>query len=63
VTLYDGIAEAVERLVFDPQTSGGLLMALPPANAAGVVDRLRTDGYAAAVVGEVREGAGVVIEP
>jgi selenide,water dikinase len=63
VTLYDGIAEAVERLVFDPQTSGGLLMALPPETADGVVERLKSDRYAAAVVGEVRAGTGVVIEP
>ena len=42
--------------LFDPQTSGGLLMALPGEQAASVADGLREAGVAAAVIGEVTAG-------
>lgn len=41
----------VEDLLYDPQTSGGLLMTMPEAAAAGLVDELR----AAWVIGRVTE--------
>ena len=37
-----------EELLFDPQTSGGLLMALPEFEAGELVDELRKAGLAAA---------------
>ena len=44
-------------LCFDPQTSGGLLAAVPPARAAACVAALKVAGYdLATVIGEVREG-------
>jgi selenide, water dikinase len=47
-------ADSRELLLYDPQTSGGLLVALPAARAADLVGALRADGMtAAAVVGEV----------
>jgi selenide,water dikinase len=42
-----------ELLVFDPQTSGGLLVALPPAAARSFVDELGAEGLSATVIGEV----------
>ena len=52
------IAEPVRALLADPQTSGGLLLAVPPDQ----VDSLRADlqgrGATAAVIGKVTEGRG-----
>jgi selenide, water dikinase len=62
VSLAAGLSEAMQRLVFDPQTSGGLLMAVPAEKAAGVVDSLRADAYSVAVIGQVRAGSGVSVE-
>jgi selenide, water dikinase len=47
-------------LLVDPQTSGGLLLGLPPARAAACLQALRDNGLNAAIIGEVataREGA------
>ena len=46
--------EAARALVFDPQTSGGLLAALPPDDAHACVVALREVGCEAAVIGEIR---------
>ncbi len=48
-------------LLFDPQTSGGLLMAIPAAAAGAALAALRDAGDAAAVIGEVAGGAGIVV--
>lgn len=47
-------------ILFDPQTSGGLLLAAPRADAGRIVAALRDVGYAeAAVIGEVEKGDDV----
>ncbi|MEM6587765.1 MAG: selenide, water dikinase SelD [Pseudomonadota bacterium] len=45
-------------LLFDPQTGGGLLAAIP--NATPVVHALRRDGYEAAVIGTVTDRIGQI---
>jgi selenide,water dikinase len=46
--------EARHQLLFDPQTSGGLLIACPAARAEGLVTALRAAGYQhARVIGEL----------
>jgi selenide,water dikinase len=40
-------------LLVDPQTSGGLLLGLPPARAAACLQALRDSGLNAAIIGEV----------
>jgi selenide,water dikinase len=55
----DGVGEAALLPLFDPQTSGGLLVAAPEDRARDLVRRLQEDGVSAAVVGEVVEGASV----
>lgn len=59
VEIAGGIDPAVVELLYDAQTSGGLLMALPPAAAEPAADRLRADGLTAAIIGRVAEGRGV----
>lgn len=43
-------------LLADPQTSGGLLLAIPKNEQQALVERLRAAGQLAAVIGEVLEG-------
>ena len=62
VTLPKGLAEELEHLLFDPQTSGGLLVALPPERADALASALEADGLLAARIGRVEAGTGVVVE-
>ncbi len=59
----EGVSEAMLDVCFDPQTSGGLLVALAPEVAETFVSRLRAAGVeAAAAVGRVTaKGAGRVV--
>ncbi len=42
---------ALIEVLFDPQTSGGLLGALPRENAPNLINRLNENGYNAAIIG------------
>ncbi|MCI5162471.1 MAG: hypothetical protein D3917_10750, partial [Candidatus Electrothrix sp. AX5] len=53
------LSAAETELLYDPQTSGGLLLALPQAQAVELLEALHENGVAAAAcIGEVIEGAG-----
>jgi selenide,water dikinase len=54
VAWADGVAEPVRQALVDPQTSGGLLIALPASRVDGLLRRLRQSRIRAAVVGEVK---------
>lgn len=61
VVFDDGLSAAQRSLLFDPQTSGGLLMALPAAKAPALLDALRAAGdESSCIMGEVREGDGKI---
>ena len=44
---------AMEEIIFDPQTSGGLLMSAEPVSAAECVKELRENGVDAHIIGEI----------
>jgi len=52
-----GIDENLLYLMFDPQTAGGLLIAVSEGDAGPLLDALRRTGHSAAVVGTCREPA------
>lgn len=54
-----GVEEGLRLVASDPQTSGGLLIALPPAAAAELLRRCADAGEPCWPVGEVVAGAGI----
>mgnify|MGYP004588299775 FL=1 len=58
---FENVPFAMEEVLFDPQTSGGLLVALPKEQAAALVEDLRRGGASAAVVGEVTDSEDIEI--
>jgi selenide,water dikinase len=50
------VDEVTRTLLADAQTSGGLLICVPEARAAALVERLAATEHAAAVVGRVVDG-------
>jgi selenide,water dikinase len=57
VAVESSVIEAMQLVVFDPQTSGGLLVAVDPSATAHVVGRLQDAGVPACVVGRVEARA------
>ena len=51
----DGIADELKTLLFDPQTAGGLLIAVTAADAKALVGELRQFGLPAAHIGDVEQ--------
>jgi selenide,water dikinase len=53
----DGIAEELQDIFFDPQTSGGLLIAVSPETAAEIMKEFETSGMETSygIIGTVRE--------
>jgi selenide,water dikinase len=55
VQVGEGVDEPRLQALFDPQTSGGLLLSVPAALAGELLQSLRESGYGdAAIIGEVR---------
>lgn len=61
VTYSRSLADWQRTLLHDPQTSGGLLVALPPGSLSGYRDFCAEHGQPVWPVGEVIAGAGVEI--
>jgi selenide,water dikinase len=62
VTIDPALDPAVEALLWDPQTSGGLLIAVPAAAATMLIDRLAAADVPAWEIGDVVDGNGVRVE-
>ena len=52
---FENVPFPMEEILFDPQTSGGLLLAAAPQDAAALERDLRAAGLPAAIVGEIFE--------
>ena len=61
VTAGPAIPETLLRLMFTPETSGGLIAAVPREAAADVVAELRKKNVDAAEIGEVAAGEGILV--
>lgn len=56
------IDEALQMLLFDAQTSGGLLFSLPPKNLPALRQRAAALGQPVWQIGRVQSGSGIFIE-
>jgi selenide,water dikinase len=57
----DSVPQFLQDVLFDPQTSGGLLVAVPAAQAGELLDKLRQSGISsAAMIGELTGEASVI---
>ncbi|TXG78949.1 MAG: selenide, water dikinase SelD [Thermomicrobiales bacterium] len=61
VRVTETVSEELRLLCFDPQTSGGLLFAIPPDTVAEARSRFETYGVPHWQVGTVTDGVGVSI--
>ena len=61
VTFDPSIDEAGQMLLFDPQTSGGLLLGVPQDKLSRLKARAEELDQPAWVIGEVRPGSGIVV--
>jgi selenide,water dikinase len=61
---FDGVDDALRTLLLDPQTSGGLLVGVPPAHAEAWQRACSTRGVPTFQIGEVSAGnTGVTVVP
>jgi selenide,water dikinase len=55
------IPESDQMLLFDPQTSGGLLLAIPAEQLSGLLKKADKAGQPMWVIGKAVEGAGIEV--
>ncbi len=53
IVMAEGIDPILADLLFDPQTSGGLLLSLPEPGASALAAAMQEQGLSAAIIGEV----------
>lgn len=62
-TDFDGLEGSVAELLFDPQTSGGLLAAVDQTQADALVGDLKAAGFVAAKIGKIVDGQKITCIP
>ncbi len=62
VKIPGGTGPEMTAILFDPQTSGGLLISVPASGAGRMMDEMEREGVAAVMVGKVKELSSVPIE-
>ena len=64
VAIRGDISLAMQDILYDPQTSGGLLFAIPEAEARACLDQLKQTIPNAAIIGYVteKEDAYIILE-
>ncbi|NWG38843.1 MAG: selenide, water dikinase SelD [Hydrogenophilaceae bacterium] len=63
VSLPEGMAEWQRKLLCDPQTSGGLLVACEPGLEGETLERMKFEGFTqASVIGRMGQGSGVKVK-
>lgn len=62
VAFSASLDEASQMLLFDPQTSGGLLLGVPKQKLSAFLARAKELEQPLWIIGEAREGSGIVVE-
>ena len=57
ISIADPVSKEMRRLLYDPQTAGGMLIAIPAARADDVLARLRENYRQAQIIGRVSDRA------
>jgi selenide, water dikinase len=60
---FEGVDDSLRTLILDPQTSGGLLVGVPPAHADAWQRASSARGVTPVQIGEVIQGSGVIVVP
>jgi selenide, water dikinase len=61
VQIADSVDKDMVKLMFDPQTAGGMLISSPANKVKALLERLREHYQAAAVIGSVLESGPILI--
>lgn len=61
VSIEANLAEYQQNLLYDPQTSGGLLIAIAEKNAHQLVSALQSEGDNVAIIGHVADGDSRIV--
>lgn len=61
ISVSQGVEEEKEHLMYTPETSGGLLAAIPPGKTEEVLKEFEARGLFCRVIGTVEEGSGIVV--
>jgi selenide,water dikinase len=56
-----GVSEEMQQLLYTPETSGGLLAAIPPERLEALTGLFADEGHPCWIVGEVMDGEGVEV--